>query len=193
MREVISKGCAKALRGFLMWKTRSLIEFFSWTSLRYSEAINLKWSDIEWDKGFFVYKLKGGRQETYPIDDDIRRVLKEHRVRYGKWLKSLAKTRKKNKNQEVAVSDYVFPGRTGGKWWHAYESIKAAGAAVGIDIHPHKIRHSVAQWFMDGGGEVEGLQLIMGHRSIKTTQGYYQRNLKLKQRARKSINFNLGD
>ena len=58
-----------------------------------------------------------------------------------------------------------------------------------MDIH--KIRHSVAQWYVEGGGPVEGLQIIMGHKNIATTQGYYQRHLKIKKRARKSINFNL--
>jgi integrase len=155
-----------------------------------NEALSLRWSDIHADRGCFDYRLKGGRIDTYPIDANIVRVLREYRVHYDRWQK-MAKRKGLRSPEVCAKLGYVFPARTGGKWWHAYDAMKAAGKSVGVVVHAHKIRHSVAQWYVEGGGPVEGLQIIMGHKNIATTQGYYQRHLKIKKRARKSINFNL--
>jgi integrase/recombinase XerD len=190
VRKVAETGCAKALHGFLRWKTRALIKFIAWTSLRIDEALTLRWRDVYYDKGYIIVHLKGNRQVTYPIDNDIVSVLREYRVHFDRWQKT-ARRKKCRSVSECAKHDYIFPAKTGRKWYHAYEAMKKTGNAVGINIHPHKLRHSVAQWYIEGGGGIEGLQVIMGHKRINTTQQYFHQHLKLKKRARKAINFNL--
>jgi integrase len=190
VRKVLNHGCRKALRGFLRTKTYYLIKFISLTSWRLNEALSLRWHDIDWEKGCITYKQKGGDADIYPIDADISELFREYRGYFDRWLKK-AERKGCNNAKECAKHDYVFPSKRGRKWYKAYYAVRASGAAVGIKVHPHMLRHSFAQWFMDSGGGVDGLQMLMGHKDPATTQGYFHRHLKLKKRARKVIKFKL--
>ncbi|MEI6634768.1 MAG: site-specific integrase [Chlamydiota bacterium] len=190
VRKIQMVGCQKALRGFLRFKTQAVIRFMALTSWRLNEALSLRWTDIEFERAYMSYKLKGGSSDTYPLDGDIIALLRDYRKQYDRWQKR-ALRRKLKSVQECARHGYVFPARTGKKWLHAYDAVRAAGAAIGIKVHPHMLRRSFAQWYMDTGGQVDGLQMLMGHRDPRTTQGYYIRDLKLKRRARKGLKFRL--
>lgn len=190
VRKVIFTGCRKALRGFLRVKTRSLIHFLAVTSWRLNEALSLRWSDIDSERGCIAYKQKGGGADVYPINPMLADVLREYRRNFDKWQKR-ARRRKLGSPAACAKNDYVFPARTGRKWLHAYDAIRAAGEAVGIKVNPHMFRRSFAQWAIDDGIDLMGLQMLMGHKNPATTQIYFKRHLKLKRRAQKTLKFKL--
>lgn len=191
VRKVIAEGCRKGLKGFLCVKTQSLIRFMALTSWRLNEALSLRWRDIDFDRSCMVYKQKGGSSDVYPLDHAIIATLKEYRRHFDRWQKR-ARRRKLGSPAQCSKYDYVFPARTGKKWTHAYDAIRSAGDAVGIRVHPHMLRRSFAQWSIEDGMGLLDLQMLMGHKDPATTQGYFQRHLKLKRRARKVIKFRLG-
>lgn len=45
---------------------------------------------------------------------------------------------------------------------------------LGVVMHPHIIRHSFAVDWVQSGGDIRSLQLILGHESIDITQNYLQ-------------------
>jgi integrase len=190
VKKVAEKGCSKALKGFLKWKARALIKFLALTSMRLNEALTLRWNHIHYDKGYIDYTMKGGKQDIYALDNQLVELLKDYREKYDHWQR-MAQRKKLNSTVECAKYDYVFPARTGKKWHHAYDAIRRAGEAVGVRIHPHMLRHSFAQWYVEDKGRIEGLQILMGHKRISTTQGYYHQHLNLKKRARKAVKFNI--
>lgn len=52
--------------------------------------------------------------------------------------------------------------------------VKKYGAAAGIKLAPHQLRHACATHLVEAGMELEDVQRLLGHRSIDSTQRYAQ-------------------
>lgn len=52
--------------------------------------------------------------------------------------------------------------------------VKKYGAAVGIKLSPHQLRHACATHLVEAGMELEQVQQLLGHRRIDSTERYAQ-------------------
>ena len=50
--------------------------------------------------------------------------------------------------------------------------VKKLGAAAGVNVTPHIIRHTTASDAIDKGMPIEQVQVLLGHESIQTTLVY---------------------
>ncbi len=124
------------------------------TGLRVSELVTIEPRHIEFeDKVITVTKAKGGRQRRIPVDSETLEML----------------------------SDYIFTSDSPVnrpifiiKRWQVHAIIKKYGKMIGLDIHPHTLRHSFAINLVRNGVDIRRVQLLLGHRSIATTQVYLQ-------------------
>ncbi|MFB6199617.1 MAG: tyrosine-type recombinase/integrase [Candidatus Nanohaloarchaea archaeon] len=52
------------------------------------------------------------------------------------------------------------------------DMLRRSTKGLGIDVSPHKLRHSIAQHLRDAGRDLETIQKVLGHQNIDTTQIY---------------------
>jgi integrase len=142
--------------------------------LRISEALGLKWSDVNWlektitiERGIvkqIVADTKTAESaQTMVIDDQLLEVLKT-------W---------KQASQFSAADDWMFAsvyklGREPISYTFVWETLDAAAKRAGIaHISSHTFRHTFRSWLDSAGTPVGVQQKMMRHADIRTTMNVY--------------------
>lgn len=140
-------------------RDRALLELFYSSGLRLSELCGLHWRDLDLADGLVHVLGKGRRQRSVPLGSHARAALADWRASTG------------------AASDApVFPGRGGGPITARAVQLRIAQLAQrqGLfkRVHPHLLRHSFASHILESSGDLRGVQELLGHADIATTQIY---------------------
>lgn len=53
-----------------------------------------------------------------------------------------------------------------------FKIVRRVAVSAGVKVSPHRLRHTFATEYLDAGGKLEDLQLLMGHEHIATTMVY---------------------
>lgn len=130
-----------------------------YTGMRRGEVRNLKWSDVDFERGFILLRdPKGGEDQRIPMSDATQELLQGH-LREGR-------------------NPCVFAGERGGPRGirQISDSSRKIRAAAGLpdDFRPnHGLRHTFAS-HLASSGEVDlyTLQRLMTHKSPVMTQRY---------------------
>ena len=142
---------AQLLRVAFTYHERLLVLLCGHAGLRASEAVALKWSDIDLDRGrLVVIAGKGGKKRTIPLSGTLRHELAlEHDHPYGDW---------------------VLPYRDRrSAWYHVKEmATRAEIPALGV----HALRHTAGTRMMRQTGSLEITAHLLGHSDISTTRIY---------------------
>jgi integrase len=145
--------------------------------LRQSEALNLRWSDVDLDAGKHgelrvdQSKTRAG-QRSLPLVASCRDTLREHRKRQN--AERLATDR-------WSDGDLVFPDEHGERmtaravlgWWH--RQLAMAGLE---ERRWHALRHSAAQRMLALGVPLDLVSITLGHSGIAVTSDVYGRHSK---------------
>ena len=134
----------------------SMMKMALYTGMRRGELFKLRWTDIDFERGFIkIRDPKGGMDQTVPLNDAARAV-----------LKSLPRT----------GSDFVFPGKGGGQRTDINYQIKAIKERAGLpkDFRAlHGLRHHYASMLASSGKvDLYVLQKLLTHKSPVMTQRY---------------------
>jgi integrase/recombinase XerD len=145
-----------------MMRDAVMFELLYSSGLRVSELISLKLEDVNLEAGFMRVLGKGSKERVVPMNMRATEKLKH----YINQLRPMILKKKK--------SSYLFvTGRgrpmTRQRFW---QSMRVLGRRIGIDIHPHMIRHSFATHLLEGGADLRSVQKMLGHSDISTTQIY---------------------
>ena len=139
-------------------RDRALLEILYGCGIRVAEASNLDCGDLDLESGLLMVRRgKGGKDRRVPIGPPaviaVRRLL------------------------ETLPDDsvHLFHNARGGRLSsRSMRRIVAnAGQSVGVTgLHPHALRHSFATHLLDAGADLRGIQELLGHASLATTQRY---------------------
>jgi integrase len=125
------------------------------TGMRRGELFKLKWSDIDFDRGFInIRDPKGGVSQKIPLNDQARAVLMNH----------------------PHTADYVFDRGDGKPFTDIRRRVNPIKKAAGIpdDFRAlHGLRHVYASMLASSGQvDMYTLQKLLTHKDPKMTQRY---------------------
>ncbi len=148
-----------ATDGPLGLRDRALLELFYSSGLRLSELCGLRWRELDLDGGLVTVLGKGGKQRAIPVGSHARSAL-------SAWKSELA----------GANDAPVFPGRGGQPITPRAVQLRlkllAQRQGLFKRVHPHLLRHSFASHLLESSGDLRGVQELLGHADIATTQIY---------------------
>ena len=140
-------------------RDRALLELFYSSGLRLSEGCALKWRDLDFEQGLVSVLGKGNKQRIVPVGSHACSALRDWRAESG--------------GTDEAP---VFPGRGGKPLTPRAVQLRFKQLAMkqGVlkRIHPHLLRHSFASHVLESSGDLRGVQELLGHADIATTQIY---------------------
>ncbi|WP_138506738.1 tyrosine-type recombinase/integrase [Nostoc sp. PA-18-2419] len=129
--------------------------------LRVSEAIALRWSDIDWEAAtIYIRRMKRGNPSTHPIYPDELRMLRSF------------KKQTKDKTPWIFMSERGAPITDD----TVRIIISRAGEIAEFDfpLHPHMLRHSCGYALAAKGTDTRRIQDYLGHNNINHTVKYTQ-------------------
>ena len=140
-------------------RDRALLELFYSSGLRLSELCGLRWRDLDLQEALVRVRGKGDKTRLVPVGRQAREALSAWHALSG-----------------AATDAPVFPGRGGGALSAraVQQRVKQLAQRQGLSkrVHPHLLRHSCASHVLESSGDLRGVQELLGHADIATTQIY---------------------
>ena len=143
-------------------RDRAILEVLYGCGLRVSEASGLKISSVFFEHGFIRIIGKGNKERLVPIGEMAMEALEAYM-----------------EDRPVPAAkddDLVFLNRFGKSISRVslFKIVKKYTLAAGImkEISPHTFRHSFATHLIEHGADLRGVQEMLGHENIATTEIY---------------------
>jgi integrase/recombinase XerC len=145
-------------------RDRAIIETLYAAGLRVSELVGLDLTDLDLSDGVATVRGKGKKERLAVLGAAVAAL--------NRWLPDRAELLAKAKKETAAV----FLGNKGTRL-----NVRSVGRLLakhlrtaGLDprTSPHTLRHSFATHLLDAGADIRGVQELLGHKSLATTQVY---------------------
>lgn len=150
-------------------RDRAMMELFYSSGLRVSELCTLRWGDLDLAGGEVRVLGKGRKTRIVPVGRHAREAL-------AAWAASAATSASAGGASAAITERPVFPGRDGGPITPraVQKRVRELAMRQGVwkRVHPHLLRHSFASHVLESSGDLRGVQELLGHANIATTQIY---------------------
>ena len=147
-------------------RNKAMWELLYGSGLRVSEMAGLDLGEVDLEEGWVVVVGKGSKERLVPLTDPCAAAIRAWLPIRAALIEEHAKV-----GQEA-----LFLNHRGGRL-----SVRSVRRLIGDDlikagvptqISPHGLRHSFATHMLDGGADLRGIQELLGHASLSTTQQY---------------------
>ena len=142
-----------------------LMKLALYTGMRRGELFNLKWSDVDFQRGFIsIRNPKGGVSQKIPLNDQARQILESH-PKTKVLIDNVLKT-----------TENIFVKPDGEPFTYIWRRVNPIKQAAGIpnDFRVlHGLRHTYASMLASSGQvDLYTLQKLLTHKSPQMTQRY---------------------
>jgi integrase/recombinase XerC len=146
-------------------RDKAVMELFYSSGLRLGELVGLNLGDVDFGERTVRVLGKGAKTRIVPVGRYAISALQA-------WLAERTKLRAQKSPPDPAL----FIGRSGRRL-----TVRAVQLRVGewarrmglsMHVHPHMFRHSFATHLLESSGNLRGVQELLGHSDIGTTQIY---------------------
>lgn len=140
-------------------KHRTILAILYSCGLRVSELLNLKWIHIDRSRMVInIIQAKGAKDRQVPLNDILIKLLTEY-------------------YHEYKPVNYVLNGQNSEQYSERSvgQVIKQLACKAGIDnkrVYTHLMRHTSATHMLESGVDLNLIQRLLGHSSVKTTAIY---------------------
>jgi integrase/recombinase XerC len=145
-------------------RDKAIMELFYSSGLRVSELVNLDLTAIDLQDRTVRVLGKGNKTRIVPMGRQAIEALKQ-------WLLQRASFAR-----ESSPTLPLFLGRSGrpltARAVQLRVSTWARRQGLAQHVHPHMFRHSFATHLLESSGDLRGVQELLGHADISTTQVY---------------------
>ncbi|HCU24500.1 MAG TPA: tyrosine recombinase XerC [Deltaproteobacteria bacterium] len=145
-------------------RDRAMLELFYSSGLRLRELTGLRLSALDLPTGMLRVKGKGNKERLLPMG--------------GKACDALSAylAIRPQISAQAGHEDFVFLGVQGKKIHPRVvgRRLEEYATKLGLPkkVTPHMLRHSFATHLMNNGADLRGIQELLGHASLSTTQKY---------------------
>ncbi len=139
-------------------KHRLIIMMLYGCGFRLNELLELKLSHIDFDTNtIFINKGKGGKQRIVPVGETLKREIR-------RYIDSFI--------PKVYLFECVECEKYSATSVQTIVRGKARQLKIKMRVTPHVLRHSYATHLLEEGIDLRVIQVLLGHKSTKTTEIY---------------------
>jgi integrase/recombinase XerC len=143
-------------------RDRAIMELLYSSGLRLAELVGLNLERLDLKERVVEVLGKGRKTRVVPVGRAAVQALRE-------WLRERARL-------AAPSQTALFVGRAGRRLGaravQARVALWARRQGLGRHVYPHLFRHSFASHLLESSGELRGVQELLGHADISTTQIY---------------------
>lgn len=147
-------------------RDRAVLEVLYGCGLRASELSGLGTADMNLEDGVVRVFGKGSKERIVPVGGMAQHAIKAYLAAGRPYLRA--------KRSAASDGGALFLSSRGARLSRqaVFRIVRGYGGLVGIELHPHTLRHSFATHLLEGGADLRALQEMLGHSDISTTQIY---------------------
>jgi integrase/recombinase XerC len=148
-------------------RDRAWLELLYASGLRISELVGIDLDDIELRARLVKVRGKGSKERIVPFGSKAEAAIREYLVVRGDLLK--------DPDEHALFLNYRGERITQRSVRRLFDGY-VRDAALRAGISPHTMRHSFATHLLNAGADLRGIQELLGHASLSTTQKYTHLN-----------------
>jgi integrase/recombinase XerC len=162
----------------LSTRDKAIMELFYSSGLRLAELVSLDLHSLDLKDRTLRVAGKGGKSRVVPIGRFAVDALRAWLTERAAWVRGVDShdSPAGRRAKAVAGEQPVFVGRTGRRLTPRAVQLRvglwARRRGLGVHLHPHMFRHSFATHLLESSGNLRGVQELLGHTDIGTTQIY---------------------
>jgi len=143
------------------------LELLYASGLRISELIGIDLDDLELRSRLVKVRGKGSKERIVPFGSKAEAALRAYLAVRGELIRDI--------EQQAVFVNYRGERITTRSIRRLFEGY-VRDAALRAGVSPHTLRHSFATHLLNAGADLRGIQELLGHASLSTTQKYTHLN-----------------